>query len=218
MLVTINTDASFHKDSKAGGFAFWIVSNNFKIQKCGFFEEKCRNPTDAETKAIINAIYCVLKQEEGITRIIFNTDSLNSKHILTNDRDKIQRYNLFFGKKLRRRFNKIIKEYNGNFEHEFRHVKAHSGKNDSRSYVNEWCDRHAKAFMWKRHHQITTGNIQLNYQHQSIGTLKASVFWIDGLWYWIPKKVILEQNIDDKRLLIPKWFHDQMKPDLNYIY
>ena len=27
---------------------------------------------------------------------------------------------------------------------EFRHVKAHSGVKDKRSYVNEWCDAEAK--------------------------------------------------------------------------
>lgn len=27
---------------------------------------------------------------------------------------------------------------------EFRHVKAHSGVDDKRSYVNEWCDKEAK--------------------------------------------------------------------------
>jgi len=31
--------------------------------------------------------------------------------------------------------------------YEFRHVKAHSGKNDARSFVNEWCDKEAKKWM-----------------------------------------------------------------------
>lgn len=29
----------------------------------------------------------------------------------------------------------------------FKHVKAHSGVKDSRSYVNRWCDSHAKREM-----------------------------------------------------------------------
>ena len=39
-------------------------------------------------------------------------------------------------------------------EVEFRHVKAHSGINDSRSYVNEWCDAEAKKQMWSKVNSI----------------------------------------------------------------
>lgn len=42
MLVTINTDASFHPKYKVGAFAFWVVSNQFKITKSGYLKEMCK--------------------------------------------------------------------------------------------------------------------------------------------------------------------------------
>jgi ribonuclease HI len=151
MLVTINTDASFHPTEKIGAFAFWAVSNGFKIQKACFFRDKCLNPTDAESKAILNAFHVVSRKQKGIRKIIFNTDSLNAKAIFENDRDHIHKYHLF--NKLRSNYNKKEQLFHG-IEIEFRHVKAHSGKDDARSYVNEWCDTNAKYYMWKRFHQL----------------------------------------------------------------
>lgn len=154
MLVTINTDASWHPTEKIGAFAFWAVSDIFKIQKAGYFRDPCKDPTEAEAKAILNAIHVITSSHQGITRIIFNTDSLNAKAIFENDRKHINRFGLHWGKSLRHKFRKIFKEYDGSFKFEFRHVKAHSGKDDKRSYVNEWCDTNAKFYMWKRFHEL----------------------------------------------------------------
>ena len=149
MLVTINTDASFHKDYNVGAYAFWIVCNGIRTKRYGAFKRSCDSPTDAETKCIINALKKNLINRDVTHKIIINTDSLNSIRILTNDRKGISKYNLFWGKKLRRRYVGILKQYK-DIEIEFRHVKAHSNINDKRSYVNEWCDRQAKYQLWKR--------------------------------------------------------------------
>jgi ribonuclease HI len=163
MLVTINTDASFHPTKKVGAFAFWVVCDRFKIKKAGFFRDLCRNPTDAESKAILNAFHVLLSAHERISKIIINTDSTNSIAIFENDCDKINKYSLHFGAPLRKKFKRIINKYvddKGSFKPmrtltvEFRHVKAHSGKDDARSYVNEWCDTNAKHYMWKRFHEL----------------------------------------------------------------
>lgn len=150
MLCTINTDASFHPTLKWGAYAFWAVSDRFKIQKYGSFRGKCKNPTDAETKCIINSIKVTLSADRDISRLIINTDSLNSIAILQNDRGHIKRYGLQFGSLLRREFNKIVESYPKDIKIEFRHVKAHSGVDDSRSFVNEWCDTNAKREMWSK--------------------------------------------------------------------
>lgn len=150
MLVTINTDASFNHENKFGGFAFWIKSSAFKIQKAGYFKDTCLNPTEAEMKCIINALHVLLSSHNTVTRIIINTDSLNSIHIINNDRININKYGLHFGDKLRRKFIKIQKSYHRTLNIQLRHVKAHSNVNDARSYVNEWCDKHAKAYMWRK--------------------------------------------------------------------
>lgn len=150
MICTINTDASFHPKLKWGAYAFWAISDRFKIQKYGGFRDKCLNPTDAEAKCIINALQVVLSSDKDITRIIINTDSLNSVSIFENHRNNINRYGLHFGDHLRRKFKKILIDYSSNVTVEFRHVKAHSNVDDARSYVNEWCDTHAKRKMWSK--------------------------------------------------------------------
>lgn len=148
MLVTINTDACFHTRLKVGGYAFWAICNDFKITKSGVFRNKCINSDDAETKCIINALSTVLKTHKGISKIIVNTDSLNAIAYLRNDKTHIRKYRLIGNKKIefRRLFCGLVK----NTVVEFRHVKAHSGVDDARSFVNEWCDINAKKMMWDK--------------------------------------------------------------------
>ena len=144
MLVTINTDASFHPSLKYGAYAFWAICNDFKITKSGVFKAKCINPDDAEAKCIINALKVVLLAHSNITKIIVNTDSLNAIAILTGDKTHISKYinsQRLAWDKLRKVYKSLIIQ---KVDIEYRHVKAHSGVNDRRSYVNEWCDSEAK--------------------------------------------------------------------------
>jgi len=143
MLVTINTDASFHPQLKYGAYAFWAICNDFKITKSGVFRKKCINPDDAETKCILNALTVILKSHKGISKIIVNTDSLNAIAYLTNDKAHIFKYRLV--KKKGIEFREIFRKLpTKNITIEYRHCKAHSGVKDARSYVNEWCDSEAK--------------------------------------------------------------------------
>lgn len=154
MLVTINTDASFHPYLKYGAYAFWAVCNDWKITKSGAFRKKCQTPDDAESKCIINALTVVLKAHKGITKIIINTDSLNAISYLTKDTKHIHRYGLSHSKM--RQFQQCLTMLPiGKIKIEYRHVKAHSGVDDKRSYVNEWCDAEAKKQLRR---QIQTKN------------------------------------------------------------
>jgi ribonuclease HI len=141
MIVTINTDASFSEKYKIGTYAFWIVCNNFKIQKFGALKLDCQRAEEAEIRAILNALHTI-KFEGNITKVIVNTDCLNAIHILTNDQPRIQRYRLYFGKPYRKYFNKNFSSLWR--EIEFRHVKAHTDTDTSRTWVNDWCDKKAK--------------------------------------------------------------------------
>ena len=143
MLVTINTDASFHPQLKYGAYAFWAICNDFKITKSGVFRKKCINPDDAETKCILNALTVILKAHKGISKIIVNTDSLNAIAYLTNDKAHIFKYRLVKNKGIE--FREILRKLPAkNITIEYRHCKAHSGVKDARSFVNEWCDSEAK--------------------------------------------------------------------------
>jgi ribonuclease HI len=150
MLVTINTDASFHLSLKYGAYAFWAICNDWKITKSGVFRKKCLTPDDAEAKCILNALHVVLKAHKGISKIIINTDSLNAIAYLTNDTAHVRRYKLSTSQRVR--FSKMFIDLRRTYQKvpiEFRHVKAHTGINDRRSYVNEWCDLEAKRQLKK---------------------------------------------------------------------
>jgi len=149
MLVTINTDASFHPRLKHGAYAFWAVCNDWKITKSGLFRKLCQTPDDAEAKCIINALTVVLKAHKGISKIIINTDSLNAIAYLTKDEAHIRKYGLSHSKM--RQFQQCLSVLPiSKSQLEYRHVKAHSGINDKRSYVNEWCDAEAKRQLRKK--------------------------------------------------------------------
>lgn len=144
--VTVNTDASFSKITGHGSYAFWIVCDGFRIKRSGVFKEKPRNPHEAEARAILNAMHVLLKFLPGIEVVYLNTDSLNCIHVFNKDKKNIQRYRLRYLFPYRDKLEKIKKENNqAGVRIDFRHVKSHTGIDDKRSYVNEWCDTNAKA-------------------------------------------------------------------------
>lgn len=153
MLVTINTDASYVHGY--AGYAFWIVCNEFKVLKAGTLRSKVKRPELAEFKCIINALHILFKNDcKSVNKIIFNTDCLNVIHLLKKDKISIKKYGLkgYGFEDLVEKFYNILKNRK-DIEIEFRHVKSHTGINDARSYVNEWCDREAKKYAKIRFNQ-----------------------------------------------------------------
>lgn len=142
MLVTINTDASWCPETKKAAYAFWAVSNSFKITKSGVFKNKCESSRCAETRCIINALSTVLLSNSGISKVIVNTDSKYS--IWTLEEQKINKQKWKSNLYLHIAYKTLLKNDKNKAKIEFRHVKAHSGVQDSRSYVNKWCDKEAK--------------------------------------------------------------------------
>lgn len=134
MLVTINTDASFWHHQQKGSWAFWAVCNKFKITKSGVFRGKVKNSSEAELKCMINAVFCVLKADVGITKVIINTDSQICMKAIARNNPNSSLYKCVT----------MFRNMTKGVAIEMRHVKAHSGVKDARSYVNEWCDTHAK--------------------------------------------------------------------------
>ncbi|MES2395629.1 MAG: RNase H family protein [Bacteroidota bacterium] len=149
MLVTINTDASWSPKNKVGTFAFWVVSNQGKIAKAGLLKGEIRTPDHAELSCIANAIHCLMVQKWGITKIIINTDSLNSIHILNDDKKLMKWYGL-----KDHRFQvirKVILQKLNGVKFECRHIKSHQNTATPRAWVNEWCDQEAKKQLIKWH-------------------------------------------------------------------
>jgi len=143
--ITINTDASFHPGLKVGGYAFYVVCDLFKIQKGGMFKCQPRSPIEAEMMCMANALTALLRQKELPTAklIVINSDCLWSF-------SQIGRKKQGVGKTVAKILKQVRQEmaWKGIVmpEYEFRHVKAHNGTKDARSWVNDWCDREAKKW------------------------------------------------------------------------
>lgn len=139
--ITINTDASFHPIHKVGGYAFYIVCDLFKIQKGGKFKKHPKTPQEAEIMCIGNAIATLLAQKElpKAEWLIINGDCKFGMDKIKREEDKLS-------KQVNQLRQKLIARL-GSSKNKFRHVKAHNGTPDARSWVNDWCDKEAKKWM-----------------------------------------------------------------------
>lgn len=149
MTVTVNTDASYCPHQKVGGFACYIKCNSGLIRKSG--KINCpEGPSDCELKAIANAFYILENSafnDGSIDFIIINTDC---KSIFRHVSEKSKYHaGKFIAKAIARIRENSTEGCNKNMYH-IRHVKAHSGIKDARSWVNEWCDANAKIEMKKQ--------------------------------------------------------------------
>lgn len=150
VFVTINTDAGFSYKHRIGTFAYWIKGLGYLLNGSGVFKEPCIDPTDAEIKAIINALAVIKKTKHPpILGFVINRDNIyaNSRRKGTTLERKLHKEIKYFKKDAEDRiglvtFMRITRKQKKYAD--FRHVKAHSGKNDKRSWVNEYCDRQCK--------------------------------------------------------------------------
>ena len=82
MNVTINTDASFCPETKASGFAYWIVCNGQRIKGSAGLKDG-QNSTDCEMKALANAL--VILERSPFNNGNLNTIYINSCLLYTSD-------------------------------------------------------------------------------------------------------------------------------------
>lgn len=152
-IVTINTDASFSYNHKKASYAFWIVSDYGKLCRYGALKGNTKTPTHGEFKCIVNALHCLFVYLKWpITKIIVNTDSMNSIHLLKNDKVSLKMYRID-----KKQFKEELSAWHSiNWRYiskkvsiKFRHVKAHTNTDSARSWVNQWCDTKAKESLSK---------------------------------------------------------------------
>lgn len=139
--ITINTDASYHPEYRVGGYAFTIVCDHFRIQKSGKFKIQPLSAEEAEIMCIGNAIALLLALPEipKCDWLIINSDCKNGMRT-------IEKKGSDLGNKVCCLKQQLIGKI-GCKHNKMRHVKAHSGKQDKRSIVNDWCDTEAKKWM-----------------------------------------------------------------------
>lgn len=146
--ITINTDASYDSDTDLGAFAFHIVSDNFCFKKTGIFKAEITGSVAAEMMAIANALAFLSKQPNlPIAKfIVINCDCLPA---IAKIRDNSGKYK-YLSSIIRKQLFILAKLTSGKKHSpsvKIRHVKAHNGKKDARSWVNNWCDKEAKKLL-----------------------------------------------------------------------
>lgn len=154
MIVTINTDASFHPEHKVAAFSCWIVCNQGKILRAGPLK-KAKDSSDAETQGIANALHLLHCSEfTGITKVIINNDCKYAHQEILTGSSKAAKHCKAAAAKIRSVLRKIADQHSLPTDWkrwvEFRYVPAHTGTESARKWVNDWCDNAAKEQMRKQ--------------------------------------------------------------------
>jgi len=123
-IATINTDAGFLHDDKVGAYAYWIKGDGLLLRGSGIFKEPATSATDAEAKAVVNAL--VLLEQSGYKpeMIIVNRDNMG----VWAGKKKGELGKMMAGILKRIKLRSIGPEhpnYHGDKYYQFRHVKAH---------------------------------------------------------------------------------------------
>ena len=151
--VTINTDASCAQTEKLGAYAFWIVTDEGKIQKAGELKGEVVNSDHAELQSICNAIYTFKHSKfRDIKKVVINTDSQCSIDFLSQKGASKKPHIIKVLKEIRFLMMECCLKYGFSIRDvdtffNFKHVKAHNGKKDTRSFVNDWCDKQVKKYL-----------------------------------------------------------------------
>lgn len=140
--VTITTDISLNQQRKKAAYAFWISTELGAIKRSGMLKGKHSNVPLAELMCIANAVHFFIKTGLKTKRLIINTDNQGGQVLLIKNGKEGRNKQVDVVARL------INETVNGKYEEVvFRHVKAHKGTRDKRSYVNDWCDRESRSVL-----------------------------------------------------------------------
>lgn len=155
MQVTILTDASWCPETRATGYGYWIASARGK-RPGGNVMQPAQNSSHAEMMAIANSLHVAVNAglvEPG-DEVLIQTDSIDAIAGLKGERLKYETFTPEMG--LVRQF--VIQFIEKNrLTLEYRHVKGHSNRPESRFKANNHCDERAKGFMRKERKRIRQG-------------------------------------------------------------
>lgn len=142
---TINTDASWCPQTRSGGWAVWIsIDGGVKVKRSGIFKARARDAQHAEQMACMNGLW--LAAGRGVSHALVQTDCLAL--VQTSGRGH--------GSKQNNEFMAARDEHWPNMHVRWKHVKAHAKRiTTARQWVNDWCDREAKAHMREQRKQTS---------------------------------------------------------------
>ena len=150
--ITINTDASWSaKHGKVSSWACWIKSSHYKLTASGLFAEGVDNSSTAEVLALEQALmrldylindepFLQHHRDNGKILLYINTDSMFAVQAMNGNVKRSKHLEIV---------NRVRSLVDG-YEVVARHVKGHTRGEDSRSWVNNWCDREARKLVVQR--------------------------------------------------------------------
>lgn len=144
MRVTVLADASHCPDTKAGGYGYWIASERGRKGGSGPLKGKILTSTLAELMSVANAVY------EGVSHGL-----IHPKDVLLIQIDCESAIFAFTGKRKASEAEQAVVRYIATLSIsmqltiEYRHVKGHSSRSESRFAANRKCDREARKEMRK---------------------------------------------------------------------
>lgn len=140
--VTIYTDASHCPDTKRAVWAFYARCSDGVIKEHGECKGTVNCSTSAEMYAIYEAVKMCKAEWPELEGFFINTDSLTSCKMLWPDNlAKTDHYKIPQAQRIKRYIEGDMKQW-GTWSR-VKHVKAHTGQNDIRSWLNRWCDKRA---------------------------------------------------------------------------
>lgn len=142
--ITVFTDASFCHETKAAGGAFWARGETVKFS-LSFPLSEAQVSNDAEIAAVCRAIHEIAQHPElGLemakgraTRLVVVADCEAAKLVFEGRKVRVSAAT----RTLVRAAQQVIQN-KGCFL-KVNHVKAHSGTDTPRTWVNDWCDKEA---------------------------------------------------------------------------
>ncbi len=134
--ITLYTDASFHLQIKSGKIAWRGKCSEGSVD--GTLNISCSDVTEAEMAAIRHGIEAAIAKFPNLAGFFVNSDNLSCvRAFWTFGNFKVPRTAI-------EEHQKIVKLLNGRWIRT-KHVKAHTGRSDIRSYMNRTVDRMTKV-------------------------------------------------------------------------
>jgi len=136
VLVSVFADASYHHESRAGGWAGWAKSDRGSHYEGGPIRTPLASSTEAEFLAVVNAVHMSIKAKitEKHDFILIQSDCQSVEHILFKP-------NYVMTSIIKRaRAHLMALRFEHQLSFSYRHVKGHSYKNEPRYAINRLCD------------------------------------------------------------------------------
>lgn len=144
MTVTLFVDASFFHETRSGAWAFYAISQVDRLTYAGRFQQPIKDSSHAELAAIASALHVILPHRvcAGARKILVQTDCVAA--ISWIDQARCDHHPLVVAQ-----IYADLAKYG--VELETRHIKAHVGVEEPRTYCHDWCDREARRIARRMH-------------------------------------------------------------------